>query len=73
LTPEGIEKAFAGYAEDAGAYAAKVAAYYVKYQAYLAALGSWFGDAPVVPGAPPVFADYSDVLPPVDAQYQKTM
>jgi len=73
LTPEGIEKAFAVYAEAAGAYAAEVAAYYVNYQAYLAALGSWFGDAPAVPVAPSVFDDYSDVLPPVDAQYQKTI
>lgn len=49
MTPEGIEKAFAGYAERADDYAAKVAAYYVTYQVYLAALGAWFGDAPAVP------------------------
>jgi len=70
LTPEGIEKAFAGYAESAAHYSAKVAAYYVKYQVYLAALDAWFGDAPaVVPTPSPFEGAYSGVLPPVDAQY----
>ena len=71
MTPEGIEKAFGGYAESASAYSAQVAAYYVLYQAYLAAVGSWFGTAPTVPTAPAVFKAYSDVVPPVDAQYFK--
>jgi hypothetical protein len=70
LTPEGIEKAFAGYAERAADYAAEVAGYYIDYQVYLAALGAWFGDAPAVPSTPSPFEGaYSGVLPPVDAQY----
>lgn len=71
MTPEGIEKAFGGYAEAASAYSARVAAYYVDYQAYLAAVGSWFGTAPAVPTAPAPSLPYSDVVPPVDAQYFK--
>jgi len=70
LTPEGIEKAFAGYAERADDYSAKVAAYYVEYQVYLAGLAAWFGNAPAKPSTPSPFEGaYSDVLPPVDAQY----
>jgi len=73
LTPEGFEKSFAGFAESAGAYSAQVAAYYVLYQPYLAALGSWFGTAPTKPTAPGAPVAYTGVKPPVDAQYFKSI
>jgi hypothetical protein len=72
FTSEDIETAFAGYTEGTGAYSAQVAANYVDYQAYLAAIGSWFRTAPAVPTAPPAFTAYSGVVPTVDAQYFKS-
>lgn len=73
VTPEDIEKAYWQYAEASGAYAAELAAYYVKYQVYLAALGALFGDAPVAPVIPTVPNAYSGVEPPADALVFKTL